>query len=108
MVTLALETRLLSATLVARIVTFCEPEMFCGAVYSPLLEIDPMPDGLVDHVTFMLVEPVTLAVNCWLFDDVKLAVAGLTDTLTSGPTPMDSRNVKSPGDAAGVPCVSCD
>jgi hypothetical protein len=50
----------LSATLVA--ITEYVPAVL-GAVYSPELDIVP---PVADHVTDVLLEPVTVAVNCWV------------------------------------------
>ena len=62
MVTLAVAVLLASATLVAVTVTVCGPLSVVGAVYSPPLEIVPAA-GLTDQVTFVLLVPVTAAVN---------------------------------------------
>jgi hypothetical protein len=53
----------LSAALVAVIVTKVADETVAGAEYNPPLEIVPTA-GLTDHVTAILVVPVTAAVNC--------------------------------------------
>jgi hypothetical protein len=42
--------------------------------------------GLNDHVTAVWAVPATAAVNCWVWDTVRLAVEGLTETLTGGTT----------------------
>jgi hypothetical protein len=39
--------------------------------------------GLTDQVTVVFDVPVTVAVNCWLCDELKDALAGLTLTLTA-------------------------
>jgi hypothetical protein len=62
MVTLAVAFLLASATLVAVTVTVCGPLSAAGAVYSPPLEIVPTA-GLTDHVTAVLLVPVTAAEN---------------------------------------------
>lgn len=58
-----------------------------GAVYSPLVEMVPQsvevqPVPLKLHVTAMLVDPVTLAVNCCLAPTPTEAVDGETPTET--------------------------
>ena len=40
--------------------------------------------GLSDQVTPLLVEPLTVAVNCWVWERVIDAVEGVTDTETVG------------------------
>jgi hypothetical protein len=62
-VTLAVAVLLVSATLVAVTVTVCGLPSVAGAEYRPPLEIVPTA-GLTDHVTAILVVPVTAAVNC--------------------------------------------
>jgi hypothetical protein len=57
-VTVAEALLVTSATLVAVTVTVCWLAIGEGAMYSPLL--------LMLHVTLMLEEPVTAAVNCWV------------------------------------------
>jgi hypothetical protein len=61
-VTLAVAVLLASATLVAVTVTVCGPLSAAGAVYSPPLEMVPT-GGLTDHVTAVLLVPVTAAAN---------------------------------------------
>jgi hypothetical protein len=39
-------------------------------------------EGFTDHVTAVLVAPVTVAVNCRVWPEVKVALDGETDTLT--------------------------
>ena len=46
------------------------------------MEIVPTA-GLRDHVTCVFDEPVTVALNCWLWDESKDALAGLTVTPTA-------------------------
>jgi hypothetical protein len=41
-------------------------------------------EGLSVHVTEVFVEPVTLAVNCWVFELDNVTDAGLTPTPTGG------------------------
>ena len=61
-VTLAVAVLLASATLVAVTVTVCGLLSVAGAVYSPPLETVPTA-GLTDHVTAVLLVPVTAAAN---------------------------------------------
>ena len=69
-----------SATLVAVMVTDCAVLITEGAVYNPF---DKLPsEGVMDQVTEVLELPVTVAVNCLLCDAVRLALRGLTPTLT--------------------------
>ena len=71
-----------SATLVAVMVMVCRALMAEGAVYNPF---DKLPtDGVMDHVTDVFALPVTVAVNCLLCDAVRVALSGLTPTLTLG------------------------
>ena len=78
-----------SAVLVAVTVTVWVDEILLGAVYSPVLEIVPT-EGLMAHVTAVLLVPLTVAVNCCVCEAVKLAVAGLTCTDTPLDTPTIS------------------
>ena len=82
-VTTALLLFAVSAALVAVTVTVWELPILEGAVYKPLLEIVPV-DGLKDHVTAVLVVLLTVAVNCWLCDSVRVAVPGVRETATGG------------------------
>jgi hypothetical protein len=50
-------------------------------VYRP--ELDTVPP-VADHVTDVLVEPVTVAVNCWVALIVSEADVGLMETATGG------------------------
>ena len=52
-----------STALWAVTVTVCNAETLAGAVYNPPVEIVP-DDGLMDHVTAVLLVPNTAAVNC--------------------------------------------
>ena len=61
-VTLAVAVLLESAALVAVTVTVCGLLSAAGAVYNPPLEIVPT-GGLTDHVTAVLLVPVTAAAN---------------------------------------------
>ena len=63
-VTVAVAILVGSATLAAWIVADVVV-MVAGAVYSPLLEIDPTPvAGMIDQVTAMLAAPVMVVENC--------------------------------------------
>ncbi len=68
-----------SAWLVALTVTVVF-EVTVGAVNSPEVEIDP---ALADQVTAVLVEPLTVAVNCWVPPEVTVALLGETETDTT-------------------------
>src|SRR5437762_12567136 len=50
-----------------------------GAVYSPLLEIEP---AVADHATAVLLVPLTNAENCSLVPVCRLEVEGDTETAT--------------------------
>ncbi len=52
-----------SARLLAVTVTLCALVMLAGAVYNPPLEIEPTC-GLIDQDAPVLLDPVTVAVNC--------------------------------------------
>src|SRR5271165_6898190 len=66
-VTAALADLVVSAALVAVMVTVCEEEIVAGAVYKPLADSVPT-GGLMLQVTAVLLVPVTVAVNCcWPF-----------------------------------------
>ena len=62
-VTVAEADRVESARLVAMTLTVWVELALEGAVYKPVLEIVPKL-GLIDQVTAVLVDPVTVAVNC--------------------------------------------
>jgi hypothetical protein len=64
-VTVADEDLVASAAEVAVTITIVWLETLDGAVNSPVEEILPI-DGLRDQVTAVLLEPETVAVNCWL------------------------------------------
>jgi len=72
MVTVALADFVVSAWLVALTVTVVVV-VAVGAVKRPVLEIVP---ALVDHVTAVLVEPVTVALNCWVPPDATVVEVG--------------------------------
>jgi hypothetical protein len=77
--TLALDLFVGSATLVAVTVKFVLADTL-GAENKPALETVP---EVADHVTAVLLVPVTRALNCWLLPEVKLAAFGETDTDTA-------------------------
>ena len=79
--TAALALLVVSATLVAVTVTICWVAMVLGAVYRPALDSVPT-EGLIDQVTAVFDEPVTVAANCCVWLALRLADAGLTWTLT--------------------------
>jgi hypothetical protein len=83
-VTIAVADLVVSATLVALTVTIVCAVTVEGAVYSPAPEIDPAPTGLIAQVTAVLLDPVTAAVNCKVWDTVRVAVSGVTVTATAG------------------------
>lgn len=76
------------AALVAVMVTY-EVDVTVGAVSKPLLEIEP---ALVDQVTPVLVEPLTIAENCCVAPEATVALVGETCTVTceAGAMEMDS------------------
>src|ERR1700682_5621099 len=80
-VTVALADLLVSAALVAVAVTVGVAAIEAGAVYRPAAEIVPTL-GLMVHVTAALLPPVTVAVNCWVWETVRVAAAGETVTAT--------------------------
>lgn len=47
-----------------------------GAVYRPVLEIDPM-SGLSDQETAVVTLPATFAVNCWVSEPANATAVGL-------------------------------
>src|SRR5205814_1592103 len=73
---------LLSATLVAITVTVCCTEIAAGAVYTPVPDTDPIA-GLIDQLTAAFAAFVTVAENCCVWDAYKVAVEGLTVTVTA-------------------------
>src|SRR5882762_3683529 len=68
-----------SAALVAVTVTVVLV-LTAGAVKSPELESDP---AVADQVTAVLVEPVTVAVNCWVPAEATEALTGDIETETA-------------------------
>jgi hypothetical protein len=66
-VTVAEAVAAVFAWLVAVTVMVCCVPMLAGAVYRPEELIVPAPDeGLIDHVTAVLLVFETVAVNCWV------------------------------------------
>jgi hypothetical protein len=55
---------LVSTSLVAVIVTVCCVAIADGAVYTPSASIEPVPAGLIAHVTAWLLVFPTVAANC--------------------------------------------
>jgi len=72
-----------SAVLVAVTVTPFEPLTVSGAVYNPVLEIDPV-DGLKDQVTDVSLALLTDASNCCVCEALTPAVPGVTVIDTAG------------------------
>jgi hypothetical protein len=84
-----------SATLVPAIVTVAGEGKPAGAVYSPVDEIVPVVEfppavPFTDHVTLVLDELLTLAVNCCVPDSWTEALAGETETDTADITVTDA------------------
>src|ERR1700741_3810777 len=80
-VTVAVADFVESAALVAVTVIVCEVEIVPGAVYKPLAVSVPT-DGFMLQFTAVLLFPVTFAWNCCLPLAIRVADAGLTDTVT--------------------------
>ena len=79
-----------SATLVAVTVTVWAEAIAAGAVYRPVLVMAPTL-GLIDHVTAVFPEPpMTLAVNCWVWEAERLAVVGAAVTNTGASSEIDA------------------
>ncbi len=74
-----------SATLVAVTVTVCVVLIVAGAVYRPALDSVPT-GGLRDQVTFVLLDPVTMLVNCCVCEAERLVEVGVTCTAAVGTT----------------------
>jgi hypothetical protein len=92
--TVALADLEVSATLVAVMVTVCEPLITEGAVYNPF---DKLPiEGVMDQATPVFALPVTVAVNSLLCDAVRVALKGLTPTLILGGGAPGSETVPVP------------
>jgi hypothetical protein len=83
-VTVVVPCDVLSAALVATIVTDWTEFMIEGAVYSPAAVIVPTLAGLTLQVTVVFVDPVTDEVNCWVCDGKRLAFPGVTETEIGG------------------------
>jgi hypothetical protein len=77
-----------SARLVAATVTVCAVVMVAGAEYRPDVLIDPIPTGLIDHVTALLAVLVTVAVSCAVWPLFRAVVTGLTLTSMGGAVPL--------------------
>ena len=45
-------------------------------------------DGFKDQVTAVFDDPLTVAVNCWVWDAVRDAVNGVSETVTGGARAM--------------------
>jgi hypothetical protein len=71
-----------SAWLVAVMVTVCGVEMLAGAVYRPDALIVPVPAGLIVQVTAVFPVFRTLAVNCCVWLAPMVALGGVTPTDT--------------------------
>jgi hypothetical protein len=80
-VTVAVDDFVPSATLVAITFTVCCVAIDPGAVYNPVALIVPTA-ALSDHVTPVFPDPVTVAVNCWVWFARKLTDPGATATVT--------------------------
>src|SRR5215475_10784044 len=80
--TVALALLVESAALVAVTVTFCAAAMLAGAVYRPF-EIVPT-GGVRVQVTAVLLEPATVAVNCWVCEADRLTPLGASVMDTVG------------------------
>jgi hypothetical protein len=72
------------ATLVAVTVAVVWLLMLAGAVYRPVELTVPVPAGLMLQITAVFPVLVTVAVNCCAWPPYKVAVAGLTPTVTGG------------------------
>jgi len=87
-VTIALADFVESAVEIAVTVTVIE-DVTNGAAYSPVAEIVPTcelppPTPFTCHCTAVLVEPVTVAVNCCVTPEAIAAVLGETEIVTAG------------------------
>jgi hypothetical protein len=82
------EDAFVSARLVATTVTVCAVAMVAGAAYKPDVLIEPIPTGLIDHITALLAALVTVAVSCAVWPLFSAVVAGLTFTATGGTVPL--------------------
>lgn len=65
-----------SASDVAVTVTACCELIDAGAVYNPLAESVPAA-GFIDHVTEVFVDPLTDALNCWVWFADRVTEVGL-------------------------------
>jgi hypothetical protein len=82
------EDAFVSARLVATTVTVCAVAMVAGAAYKPDVLIEPIPTGLIDHVTALLAVLVTVTVSWAVWPLFSAVVAGLTLTTTGGAVPL--------------------
>jgi hypothetical protein len=57
-------------------------------VYKPDVLIEPIPTGLIDHVTALLAVLVTVTVSWAVWPLFSAVVAGLTLTTTGGAVPL--------------------
>lgn len=78
--TRALANFVVSATLMAVMVTVWEEDITAGAVYRPLV-IEPMA-GFKFHVTAGFTAPETDGENCCVCDALRVVTVGVSDTLT--------------------------
>jgi hypothetical protein len=99
------EDAVVSARLVAVIVTACAVVMVARAAYRPDGLIEPIPTGLIDHVTALLAVLVTVAVSCAVWPLLNTAVAGLTFTATGGAVPLRTMSCAD-GDALSVTVIA--
>src|ERR1700761_1284275 len=83
-VTVADADFVVSAWLVAVIVTVCCVATVAGALYSPAVEIAPVPAGLIDQLTAVLLVFVTVAENCCVWFAYNVAAAGVRLTAIGG------------------------
>jgi hypothetical protein len=72
-----------SSTLAAMTVTAWVSLIAAGAVYKPVGEMVPSK-GWIDHLTPGSVAPVTVAVNCRLWEAPRVTAPGLTATVIAG------------------------
>jgi hypothetical protein len=82
------EDAVASARLVAVTVTVCDVLTVAGAAYKPDELIEPIPAGLIDHVTALLAVLVTVAVSCAVWPPLSVMVAGLAFTATGSAVPL--------------------
>jgi hypothetical protein len=73
---------LVGSALLVAVTVALSLELTTGAVYRPLALMVPLD---ADQVTATFDVLLTVAVNCTVFDDATVAVAGVTVTLTEPP-----------------------